>query len=221
MFLDSIGLGGSIVLPKFEVPIEWWKDVPYDESIYYMFLELDIFANWCDVVGVDSAQPYFTGESILDVLWQTMLGGHYMRGPDMERKIFMDWWTATKTARGLARQLKSRPWLRHAAVQAYQVYKASKGGFGLSASFLTRTKVASGNKFIFRTAGHPQFPGYVGLAPNGGQVGDWIVILEGGNTPFLVRPSGGSWELIGACYVHGCMMGSSFDPSKCVQMTII
>lgn len=40
--------------------------------------------------------------------------------------------------------------------------------------------------------------------------GDCITVLTGGRTPFLLRPVGGQYRLVGHCYVHGIMDGEAF-----------
>lgn len=49
--------------------------------------------------------------------------------------------------------------------------------------------------------------GYIGLVPLHTKPGDVICILLGGQAPFILRPQGDEWQLIGAAYVHGMMYG--------------
>ncbi|KAK5652642.1 hypothetical protein OQA88_10235 [Cercophora sp. LCS_1] len=51
--------------------------------------------------------------------------------------------------------------------------------------------------------------GYIGLAPWSTEVGDVIVVLHGGRTPFLLRPGSepGVYEFVGECFVYGIMGG--------------
>lgn len=60
--------------------------------------------------------------------------------------------------------------------------------------------------------------GYFGLVPQRAQVGDHIVVLFGGYTPFVLREGrftlDGSlekqgWQFIGESYVHGMMDGEA------------
>ena len=32
---------------------------------------------------------------------------------------------------------------------------------------------------------------------------------------------GNEWEVVGACYVHGCMAGQVFDSSKCQEIVLV
>jgi hypothetical protein len=85
--------------------------------------------------------------------------------------------------------------------------------------FLMRTKMATGNRAMFCTA----TLGLIGLTPTGSAPGDSIAILEGGKVPFVLRPvlGGGAWEIIGACYMHGCMHGEMYRTDRCVDMVIV
>ena len=51
--------------------------------------------------------------------------------------------------------------------------------------------------------------GYLGFGPNCTAVGDQIFLLIGSDVPFILRPAGENFELVGACYVHGVMYGES------------
>jgi hypothetical protein len=58
--------------------------------------------------------------------------------------------------------------------------------------------------------------GYLASVPHTAQTGDCIAVLTGGETPFVLRPTGDHYRFIGLCYVHGIMDGQSFpeDPSE-------
>ena len=49
--------------------------------------------------------------------------------------------------------------------------------------------------------------GYLGLGPRMLQQGDLVFILFGGKTPYLLRPNGTGYKLVGECYVDGMMRG--------------
>ena len=48
---------------------------------------------------------------------------------------------------------------------------------------------------------------YLGFGPNCTTAGDQIFLLIGSDVPFILRPAGDEFELVGACYVHGIMYG--------------
>lgn len=50
--------------------------------------------------------------------------------------------------------------------------------------------------------------GYIGIGPADTKAGDTVCILNGGQTPYVVRGvDGARWNFIGECYVHGIMDG--------------
>ncbi|KAF4450721.1 hypothetical protein F53441_6164 [Fusarium austroafricanum] len=54
--------------------------------------------------------------------------------------------------------------------------------------------------------------GWFVVGPDIMQLGDVVVVLYGGRTPFLLRrKERGTWILVGECYVHGMMNGEVFD----------
>ncbi|KAE8444364.1 hypothetical protein EG329_000564 [Mollisiaceae sp. DMI_Dod_QoI] len=48
---------------------------------------------------------------------------------------------------------------------------------------------------------------YMGLAPADSEPGDHVVVLLGGQVPFVLRPVTEGWKFVGECYVHGIMDG--------------
>lgn len=60
--------------------------------------------------------------------------------------------------------------------------------------------------------------GYFLMGPDSMEDGDVVVVLEGGKTPFVLRPGGQDgegearkWTLVGECYVHGLMSGEVYS----------
>lgn len=62
--------------------------------------------------------------------------------------------------------------------------------------------------------------GYIGLVPEAAQEGDMICIFMGGMTPFVIRPAGGNYKLIGACYVHGIMHGEAVTECEKINQKV-
>ena len=52
--------------------------------------------------------------------------------------------------------------------------------------------------------------GYMGLCPPHALKGDHIYLLPGGDVPFVLRPTGDEFKLVGGCYIHGIMNGEFF-----------
>lgn len=66
---------------------------------------------------------------------------------------------------------------------------------------LTLTNIQRGRR-IGWTQGH-----YVGVFPGSTESGDVVVVLLGSKLPFVLRPSGDGYLLVGPAYVHGIMDG--------------
>ena len=53
--------------------------------------------------------------------------------------------------------------------------------------------------------------GRIGLVPKSAAAGDVVCVLYGGRVPFVLRPCGKGYTLIGECYIHGLMDGEAID----------
>jgi hypothetical protein len=49
--------------------------------------------------------------------------------------------------------------------------------------------------------------GYLTLAPRYTKPGDLVCLIFGAEVPFVLRPDGLRYRLVGECYVHGMMDG--------------
>jgi len=56
--------------------------------------------------------------------------------------------------------------------------------------------------------------GYLGLVPRQAKNGDMIALLSGGRLPFVFRPVGNHFRVIGGCYMHGYMKGEAWPKSE-------
>ncbi|KAM5371733.1 hypothetical protein ACJZ2D_007798 [Fusarium nematophilum] len=63
--------------------------------------------------------------------------------------------------------------------------------------------------------------GYLALMPEPCKVGDKIVLLEGGKTPYVLRAVGKQWKILGDCYVHGMMSGEAWHEEGRIDVEII
>ncbi|KAH7067510.1 hypothetical protein BKA63DRAFT_522272 [Paraphoma chrysanthemicola] len=229
MLLQTITLVGDANHQPLSSPPEserlgqptWMVEPSPSEMMRQIELSCAIFENWAGVVGAQSNQVYFTGESMLDVLWQTMMGGVFPSGIDTDRMLFMQWYQMTRTTSTITLGLRESPALRMFAAGAYALYKKATQAPKQISNFMFRTYAMTANKAIFRTTGNANSLGYVGLAPRGTMQGDVIAILEGGKVPFVLRQNGIFWQVIGACYVHGVMFGQIFDPGRCVDIVLV
>ena len=56
--------------------------------------------------------------------------------------------------------------------------------------------------------------GYLGWVPRHAWEGDRICAFYGSRYPFVIRPYGDGWRLIGACYMYGLMEGEAIGISE-------
>lgn len=71
------------------------------------------------------------------------------------------------------------------------------------------------NRRLARTDG-----GHIALCPKETSINDKVVLLQGSDVPFLVRPIGEHWQIVGECYFHALMDGSAWDESRCEMLWI-
>jgi hypothetical protein len=53
--------------------------------------------------------------------------------------------------------------------------------------------------------------GLLALVPDDTRVGDYLAIILGGPVPFVLRPDGDAYRIVGACYVHNMMDGQALE----------
>jgi len=49
------------------------------------------------------------------------------------------------------------------------------------------------------------------LATAAAVTGDTVAVLVGCSTPMLLRKERDGWQVVGECYLHGCMHGEAID----------
>lgn len=62
--------------------------------------------------------------------------------------------------------------------------------------------------------------GHIALCPKETAAEDKLVLLQGSDVPFILRPIGDHWQIVGECYVHVLMDGSAWDESRCEMLWI-
>jgi hypothetical protein len=75
-------------------------------------------------------------------------------------------------------------------------------------TFLKYALIAEGRSLCITASGR------LCLAPFETRVGDRVVILYGGKTPYVLRPAGDDFEFVGESYVHGLMKGEALEDPK-------
>jgi hypothetical protein len=173
---------------------------------------LDTLIEWENIAGLDQDGCYPTGEDHTTVYWRTLCIDQKAGKSDAEvaaafqrwRRI-LRWPRLLNTFRGNSESLV---WDWAVPLSAFlfgnMSYNERDFGEMIGWHFFRR---------LVRTE-----RGYLGLVPQEAKRGDHVAILKGGRTPFIVRPRGSSWELVGECYIHGVMDGEGFDEHSCVEM---
>jgi hypothetical protein len=77
---------------------------------------------------------------------------------------------------------------------------------GNSREYKTEAWAACYQSKMFRTA-----KGYLGLGPEILKAGDIVAVIFGAKVPFILRPEGDHYLLVGDCYVHGVMQGEAVE----------
>ncbi|SPO03249.1 uncharacterized protein DNG_05931 [Cephalotrichum gorgonifer] len=148
----------------------------------------------------DDARHTEEGESYLDMVrcWLNAEKKYYA-GPDVTELANMRLWTAMSVVGKDVMQTVRTP------VREYE--GSMKDPYERC---VERIHWATSHRAMFTTK-----TGYMGLAPWNAKAGDWICVLKGGKTPFLLRPRDDddvSFSLVGEVFVQGIMNGGALGP---------
>jgi hypothetical protein len=138
----------------------------------------------------DSVSPYFTGESISDVKWKTLIANKTIENAPAPEQYGMQY----ERWRNLIKGMVLAPTPQH----KMDMSPPELLGYFQSLAYVQNYKVGRTRE------------GLVGLVPLATEVGDIIAVFEGGAVPFVLRGSierPGMYRLIGGCYLHGMMNG--------------
>jgi hypothetical protein len=135
-----------------------------------------------------SLLSYPTGEAPRDALWRTLCWNFGSRNenpsPNENAELFEDWYV----------QLMSDKWLEGEVMDPDDPFHNLVDGFLAPVCVTVK--------------------GYLASVPYTAKKGDCIAILSGGRVPFVLRPIGSHYRLIGPCYVHGIMNGGAFTDDE-------
>ena len=162
-----------------------------------------------DTMGTLKSYP--TGCDVLDAYWRTLIvnktAEDFKPEPEVGEKykaafrrplVPNDEVECAYYPRGLFRLLKSR---------YDRLVQSSFGGGYLQPQgrrYVIRMDAMSTNRRFATTV-----LGYMGLFPSQARKGDAVAIIYGAPSPFVIRPEGQDYQLIGECYVHGIMDGEA------------
>ena len=227
--IDAIRAMGDLNLSILDVPDQdhWHIEASDTVQRHRIFVEIGRVCGWMDLIGAESGRIYFTGENMMDVFWQTMRLGNFQHGYQKERQDFYEWYQKIRGFMKIYRTTKRVPifgdYFRNDISRLQDIRMAVLGGPPSRNSFTARTQHLTSNRAMFTST-----RGFVGMAVNGSEVGDEIAIFERGKVPFITRKPidkgwvpANHWEIVGACYLHGCMYGQVFDPRLCTEMILV
>lgn len=148
-----------------------------------------IWREWSDLAF--SLHSYPTGEDMAHVLMHTLCWGANVNlkrlVPGELQENFDAWINILRGADSLE------------VVAKHIFVDDAASTYSYRASFLTWGRI------LCTTANS-----YLALVPVSVSAGDQIVIFSGGKVPFVLRPDGDKFKLVGPCYVHGIMDGEAF-----------
>jgi hypothetical protein len=220
---NVLGLSGHVFDDIAEVGhvIEPYAEVRWAKAIARLPAYHGIFDNWEQVAQARSKTKYVTGDDILDAYWQTLCAGYTPDGFAVAKNNFRVWDRVIRKRVRYLRKLDPQafPSLVHILsfllVVPIVMSIVKLGGVEKLKNF-PKMMGASMHRRLFRTT-----KGYIGLSPRLARKGDCIGLFKGGMVPFVIRPEGSRWQLVGDCYVHGIMKGEAFEELKCETMWFI
>ena len=133
---------------------------------------------------------YPTGERLIDVYPEVLTTG-FGKQADFSAYIIQ----LIKSSQHLVRDYTSL----HMLISLYK-----QGKSGNWESWASVARIATWGHSFFTTT-----EGYMGLGSQAMKVDDVVVILAGGEVPFILRRDGEFFQLVGECYVYGIMNGQA------------
>jgi hypothetical protein len=187
-----------------------------------------LLINWETITDARCGGKYITGEDMLDVYWQTFLGGYRtrnargrLRSLQEERKtweqnlgvyrfpcfLHLHHWNLSYVVATIVFESLHTLWYFLLFLLSFiglWNFDAQDQKWDFSGAIMSK------NRRMFKTR-----DGYIGLGPSGMKESDRIALFKGGKMPLVVRPVGGNLELVGDCYLHGIMFGERFREDEC------
>ncbi|TVY83624.1 Heterokaryon incompatibility protein 6 OR allele [Lachnellula suecica] len=161
-----------------------------------------------------AADPYPTGEVIPEAIWRTLIGN---RTPN-ERpapQLYQEHANTLEVIQQiLKRRLTKNEFVGEVAKSLGQSYPDAMFGESIEEQILDSFSLPYATA-LSQCSLYRRFcvtnNGYMGLIPPGSQNGDLVCIIQGAQTPYVLRASmsGSStaYRIVGECYVHGMMDG--------------
>ena len=171
-----------------------------------------VMGDW-HVLAHDEVYPvYPTTEAADDVLICTLEGNTFPEGSEQPARHWKHLFANVGVGKEAAQQLADGNWTNNAYTRLYEPVTLPGSDKPWDAALygpvnrrrLARTKL-----------------GYLALIGPEAQVGDAVVLLEGGRTPYIAKPKGEQWIFVSDAYVHGIMFGEAWDAARCGEMIFV
>ena len=160
-------------------------------------------------LAVELCQPYPTSTcTLFEAFWHTMVAGkdhtNFAKAPDEFGQIFA---LLIDTAAGSSPSFPDQPTLstkRKLTIENLQVRRPARTYRHMQVAI----KAAVQRRRLGMTMQR-----YLGLFPQGTEVGDQVCVFTGGWVPFVIRrhQAKDGYQLVGECYLHGIMDGEVDD----------
>lgn len=197
------GIHGVIfdrIVMKYNVKNNWSSP---EEACHYFLQLVTGMQTVATVVGLD--ESYVTGGTFDEALSRTLVADGYF--VSLWRDEIATLWDLYK------RQFLAGGFVSHQATSDPQVLEQREKDFQEAWRYHTAMlKTTFGHSFFFTSKG------YIGIASSMSQPGDGVMLIDGAQTPFVVRGLEGTMDatmklpyhlIISPCYVHGVMNGES------------
>ena len=181
------------------------------------------WASWEAIVGTRRNTMY-ENEAAYDVYWKVMRGGELRRDFGVAKNDFRTGYEfplAPYRLISLGRVVHSRTHFKALHIVSCRILDLQNGMRRLRGKpIIEYTRGIGTNVSEYRRMGKSS-SGTICFLPGATQAGDSIALLQGGKVPFVLRPHGKNWQLIGEAYVHGIMEGEAWDRDKCIQICLV
>jgi hypothetical protein len=161
----------------------------------------------------DGGKGYPTGEDLYDVFAQVLVlnttkssTGEEFHAVDFQWYFHAYFIMALEELRAAGKDFTA---LRSKWLDEYIDLEQRTRGYSGNAEFSHRIINACIGRKPFRTQ-----QGYIGLGPHIARHGDIVCVLLGAHVPFILRPVGDQYQLLGECYVHGIMDGEALEEGR-------
>lgn len=152
-------------------------------------------------MAIEHCQPYPSESGLFTAFWNTLVAGKDHTGKLKAPSDFADIFALLlDTVNGRSPSLPDQPLpKRRLGLENLKVRRPSRTYRQMQVAF---EAAVTGRRFGTTSKRH------TGLFPRGTRLGDQICVFPGAHIPFVLRPQqtgGGTYRLVGECYVHGIM----------------